>query len=328
MNLRWISLGENEDQESMGHYFWILPRDSGTVCWTPATANCNLVKVQDKTKIPLCSVQFMFIGLFSSCLTPIINLCSVVFLLRSFVSGQIVPGLNKSQLWQILRSMHGIIGSNGPCPAPPMLASHWSASLFTGLWLAEAVTRLNEAHQDKLTCSLQFCCSFNCLEVSGIISFNLSRFFSRFKAKRTKNRDKLISSILLDPMRGAGVMSPGAGAGREMRRAERILGTLSTTSDWQSPWLRRIILLNITTYALIFTRSMNHVSEKISQVWSQVSSEGAGHISRTKPGPPSLSQATFDIFDKLPRRSLPQGEPEIFCLDRDLNCFWRIAENN
>ena len=44
--------------------------------------------------------------------------------------------------------------------------------------------------------------------------------------------------------------------------------------------------------------------------------------------PPSLSQATFDIFDKLPRRSLPQGEPEIFCLDRDLNCLRRIAENN
>ena len=183
MNLRWISLGENEDQESRGHYFWILPRDSGTVCWTPATANCNLVKVQDKTKIPLCSGLFMFIGLFSSCLTPIINLCSVVFLLRSFVSGQIVPGLNKSRLWQILRSMHGIIGSNGPCPAPVMLASHWSVSPQPGLWLAEAVTRLNEAPQDKLTCSLQFCCSFNCLKVSGIISFNLSRFFSLFKAK-------------------------------------------------------------------------------------------------------------------------------------------------
>ena len=270
----------------------------------------------------------MFIGLFSSCLTPIINLCSVVFLLRSFVSGQIVPGLNKSRLWQILRSMHGIIGSNGPCPAPPMLASHWSASLFTGLWLAEAVTRLNEAHQDKLTCSLQFCCSFNCLGVSGIISFNLSRFFSLFKAKRTTHRDRLflISSILLDPMRGAGVMSPRAGAGREMRRAERILGTLSTTSD--NPHLWRIIFPNITTYELIFTRSMNHGSEKISYVWSQVSSEGAGHISRTKLGPPSLFHATFDIFDKLPRRSLPQGEPEIFCLDRDLNCLRRIAENN
>lgn len=125
-------------RRAWGHYFWILPQDFVTVCWTPATANSNLVKVQDKTEIPplfclcllACFHPVWHRLLISPGIYSLLFSCPIVLSLDRLWQGSINRGYDR--YWEVCTGLSALMAlvlhqQCSPLIGQPTLtlASHW-----------------------------------------------------------------------------------------------------------------------------------------------------------------------------------------------------------